>query len=96
MCDQLQEKLSKSFKVTGIPTLVFLDGKTGNLITVDGRSIVAEDPKGLDFPWTPKDVTELIPGPLLKDTKGEMTQWSELKEDVIGLYFSAHWVREEL
>ena len=96
MRDKLQEKLSKTFKVSGIPTLVFLDGNTGEMITKDGRTIIMEDPKGLDFPWVQKDITELIPGKLLKDTMESTIEWSELTEEVIGLYFSAHWVSDEL
>lgn len=51
-----------------------------------------EDPEGKDFPWTPKPISELIDGELV--TKGEKTAWSKLKEtvDVVGIYFSAHWV----
>jgi nucleoredoxin len=41
--------LSEKYGVRGIPTLVILDGKTGKLITTDGRGKVTQDPKG--FPW---------------------------------------------
>ena len=84
--------MSRKFKITGIPSLLFLSGDDGHLITNDGRSIVMEDPEGKEFPWTPKPISELIDGELV--TKGEKTAWSKLKEtvDVIGIYFSAHWV----
>ena len=37
--------LSKKFKVRGIPTLVILDGKTGETITLDGRDGVSSEPE---------------------------------------------------
>ena len=91
----LQNDLSKKFKVSGIPTLVFVDGMTGKLLTVDGRSIVVEDTEGKDFPWSPKKFTEVIPGDFV-DKEENKTIWDDIKADVIGLYFSAHWVRKWL
>ena len=90
----IQTELSKKFKVSGIPTLVFIDGKTGSLITVDGRSIVSDDQEGTGFPWKPKPFSEMISGKFVNKDKDETT-WEELKGKVIGFYFSAHWVREE-
>ena len=87
-----QANLSKKFKVSGIPTLVFLDGNTGKLITNDGRSVVMEDPTGKEFPWHPKSFTEIIHGELV-NTKGEKKSWSDIDAEVVGVYFSAHWVR---
>lgn len=88
-----QQKLSKKFKVQGIPTLVLVN-KEGKLITTDGRTIVMEDERGNDFPWTPKTFPEIIPGKLI-NKEGEEKEWdSDTAADVIGLYFSAHWVSE--
>ena len=70
---------------------MLLDGGTGSVLTTDGRSVVMEDPDGSEFPWRPKTFPETIPG-MLVDKDGVQTTWSALKEDVIGLYFSAHWV----
>ena len=84
--------MSKKFKVTGIPTLVFVDGKTGSLITADGRSIVGDDPEGTDFPWKPKPFTEVIKsGKFVNKDKEEKT-WDDFQGKTIFLYFSAHWV----
>lgn len=84
-------ELSKKFKVQGIPTLIFVDGKTGSLITGDGRSIIGDDKEGAQFPWKPKPFSEMISsGKFVNKDKGETT-WEELKGKVIGLYFSAHW-----
>ena len=84
--------MSKRFKVTGIPTLVFVNAENGALITTDGRSVVMDDPDGKEFPWTPKPVLELLSGVLKAPEKD--TTWEEVHKDVdyIGIYFSAHWV----
>lgn len=49
------------FQVRGIPHLVILDGYDGSVYTLDGRSKVAQDQYGLEFPWRPR-----TPGTLLK------------------------------
>lgn len=51
-----------------------------------------DDPEGKDFPWRPKRFAEIIPGKLVNN-KGETMEWSDVKAEVIGIYFSAHWVR---
>ncbi len=46
------EELEKKFKVDGIPTLVLLDGDSGDVICADAVNQIAdEDPKGENFPW---------------------------------------------
>jgi len=42
--------LSEKMGVRGIPHLAIVDAE-GNLISKTGRSMVEEDPKGLEFPW---------------------------------------------
>ena len=89
----LKTCLSKRFKVSGIPTLVILDGTTGEVITKDGREAVSEDPTGVNFPWKPPTFWEALGDTFLKGTDGETVEVEELKGEgkVIGLYFSAHW-----
>ncbi len=84
--------LSKKYQVSGIPTLIVLDGKTGKLITKDGRSIITDDPEGSDFPWSPKSLAEEMKDAELQSKDGK-TSWNDVKKNVVGLYFSAHWVR---
>jgi len=85
-------KLSKDFKVSGIPTLVFLEGQTGNICTKDGRSLILDDPEGLDFPWKPKTFGDIMSGCTLKDKDKEL-KWDGIDNDtIIGMYYSAHWV----
>lgn len=81
--------LSKKFKVSGIPTLVMLDTKTGKMISADGRSIVMDDKEGKEFPWAPKKFLDIIPGKLIgKDSE---KKWDDVEAEFIGVYFSAHW-----
>lgn len=88
-----QEKLSKKFKVSGIPTLIILDGKDGKVITKDARSKLLDDPNGEDFPWHNKGVADLMKNVKLVNNKQEEKPLEELKGKVTGFYFSAHWVR---
>ena len=87
-----QGKLSKKYSIEGIPTLVLLDGKTGKMITKDGRSIVMDDKEGKDFPWIPKKFPELMGDKPLLNKAGEEVKWASIEDEVVGLYFSAHWV----
>ena len=52
-----------------------------------------EDTEGKDFPWKPKKFSEVIAGELINRGK-EKSTWEDVKEDVIGLYFSAQWVKK--
>jgi len=89
---QAKAALSKKFKVSGIPTLVILDGKDGSTITTDGRSAVMEDPEGASFPWKPPTLWEAL-GEEVIDGEGESVDVADLRGagKVLGLYFSAHW-----
>jgi len=85
-------KLSKKFKVNGIPSLIILDGKTGETITTDGRSAVMEDLEGANFPWKPPSLWEAL-GDEVMNQEGEGVDVAELRGPgkVLGLYFSASW-----
>jgi len=90
----LKTKLSKKFKVQGIPTFVVLDGATGETITTDGRESVSEDPEGNNFPWKPPTFWEALGSDFLKTAGStETVDVEEVRSSnkVIGLYFSAHW-----
>lgn len=86
-----QNTLSRKYKVSGIPTLVLLEADTGKVITTDGRSIVAEDPEGANFPWKPKPLSELIGENFISGDKKEVGR-KAIEGKILGLYFSAHWV----
>jgi len=82
-------KLSKKFKVQGIPSFVILD-TDGSLITEDGREEVGSDMTGQNFPWKPKPLEELLAVDVLTKDGTEIPM-SSLDGKVIALYFSAHW-----
>ena len=88
----LKAKLSKKYKVQGIPSFVIVDAETGELCTTNGREGVSKGAAGLaSFPWKPKPFWEVLVGDVV-DNKGNTTSCESLKElDAIGIYFSAHW-----
>jgi len=51
-------QLQVGLGVNGLPTLILVD-KDGSVINRNGRSAVAADPAGADFPWRPKAVKNL-------------------------------------
>merc|ERR1719160_2448390 len=65
-----KNSLSKKYKVQGIPTLVILDGATGETITTDGREGVMEDPQGASFPWKPPSFWEALGTEFLQGLDG--------------------------
>lgn len=87
----LKAKLSKKFKVNGIPTLVVLD-EEGNTITSDGREALSEDPSGESFPWKPPTLEDAL-GEEVMQADGDAREVQEIRDevDVLALYFSAHW-----
>jgi len=89
----IKAKLSKKYKVQGIPSFVILDGETAETITRDGRSAVAEDPSGANFPWKPPTIWEALGEEVLDGVEGDSVPIAELREQskYLGLYFSAHW-----
>jgi len=86
---ELNDQLSELFGVDGIPTLVLLDNK-GKLLTDSAVGLVAGDPDGNGFPWTPKPVNilmqttaSMISGPaLIAFCQGD-TQAKSLAQDLI-------------
>ncbi len=49
---KIKEDLTKKFEITGIPTLLLLDGDSGDIIYKDARDkIQHKDPRGESFPW---------------------------------------------
>lgn len=88
-----QNKLTKKFRIQGIPRLVILDGETGKTITMDGFNHLMEDEKGCSFPWRRKPFYEMIKGKLVRGyVQEEMDALEVLKGTIVGLYFAANWV----
>jgi len=87
----IKEKLSKKFKVRGIPSLVLLDAETGKVITTDGRTALTKDSEGKDYPWKPKPALELIGDKLVKADGATVSTTEAIKDKYVLIYFSAHW-----
>merc|ERR1719152_193224 len=89
----IKNKLSKKYKVRGIPSFVILDGTTGETISTDGRSEVMDDPTGEKFPWKPPTFFEALGDEFLSGSDGDTKSIDEVRAEskYIGLYFSAHW-----
>lgn len=86
-----KDKLSKKFKVSGIPTLVILNDQ-GNVITKDGRGAVTDDAFIEKFPWTPPTLEEVLGNKFVDHDGNDVTLASLTSAGKnIGLYFSAHW-----
>uniref|UniRef100_A0A8C2XPH4 Thioredoxin-like fold domain-containing protein n=1 Tax=Cyclopterus lumpus TaxID=8103 RepID=A0A8C2XPH4_CYCLU len=84
-------KLWNKYKVTSIPSLVFVDATTGKVVCRNGLLVVRDDPKGLEFPWGPKPFAEVVAGPLLRNNR-QTADSSSLEGHYVGVYFSAHWL----
>ena len=85
--------LSKAFKVNGIPTLVLLDGATGDLITAEARGEVSGDPEASRFPWRPRSFDEILaslPPLATKGGQGATVTVADIEAPLL-FYFSAHW-----
>jgi nucleoredoxin len=46
-----KQAISNQYGVTGIPTLVLLDARSGGCISQNARMNVVQDPSGSGFPW---------------------------------------------
>ncbi|XP_059722253.1 nucleoredoxin [Haemorhous mexicanus] len=83
-------KLWNKYRVSNIPSLIFIDACTGKVVCRNGLLVIRDDPEGLEFPWGPKPFSEVVAGPLLRNN-GETLDSSALEGSHIGVYFSAHW-----
>ncbi|XP_023386304.1 nucleoredoxin isoform X3 [Pteropus vampyrus] len=88
--DPLKLKLWNKYRISNIPSLIFLDATTGKVVCRNGLLVIRDDPEGLEFPWGPKPFREVIAGPLLRNN-GQSLESSSLEGSHVGVYFSAHW-----
>ncbi|XP_030747413.1 nucleoredoxin-like [Sitophilus oryzae] len=97
----LKTRLSRRYRIkSGVPTLVLLD-KDGATISVSAQEKLLEDPNGINFPWRPRPVDEVLKDVVLQPggtyfqehPKGiqKDLQYRDLSEGVRGFYFSANW-----
>lgn len=84
----IKEKLSSKYSVRGIPSLVLVDGQTGELITKKGRNVVTTTPEA--FPWKPPTLRDMLSGDDFM-TSGSDERSALTHAGPTLLYFSAHW-----
>ncbi|XP_071673222.1 nucleoredoxin isoform X2 [Patagioenas fasciata] len=85
-----QLKLWNKYRVSNVPSLIFIDATTGKVVCRNGLLVIRDDPEGLEFPWGPKPFSEVVAGPLLRNN-GQTLDSSALEGSHVGVYFSAHW-----
>ncbi|XP_019347473.1 nucleoredoxin isoform X1 [Alligator mississippiensis] len=83
-------KLWNKYRVSNIPSLIFIDAATGKVVCRNGLLVIRDDPEGLEFPWGPKPFSEVVAGPLLRNN-GQSVDSASLEGSHVGVYFSAHW-----
>ncbi|XP_043855662.1 nucleoredoxin [Dromiciops gliroides] len=83
-------KLWNKYRISNIPSLIFVDATTGKVVCRNGLLVIRDDPEGLEFPWGPKPFSEVIAGSLLRNN-GQSLDSSCLEGSHVGVYFSAHW-----
>ncbi|XP_043910248.1 nucleoredoxin isoform X1 [Protopterus annectens] len=83
-------KLWNRYRISNIPSLVFIDTATGKIVCRNGLLVIRDDPEGLEFPWGPIPFYEVIAGSLLQ-SNGQLQDSSILEGSYVGVYFSAHW-----
>ena len=83
----LQAKLSRKYGITEIPTLVMLNAKNGQLVTLDGKLLILEDPAGNRFPWRELD---FLGKANYTNWSNDIITWGSITEraDVLGVFFS--------
>ena len=92
-----KKSITEQYLVSGIPTLIFIDSKTGKVNTKEGRQIVTEDREATGFPWVPTPIppSDFISSFLtdcILDKEGNTYNPEEvIKGKTVSLFFSAHW-----
>eukprot|EP00281_Chroomonas_sp_CCMP1168_P022656 CAMPEP_0206235690 /NCGR_PEP_ID=MMETSP0047_2-20121206/13292_1 /ASSEMBLY_ACC=CAM_ASM_000192 /TAXON_ID=195065 /ORGANISM="Chroomonas mesostigmatica_cf, Strain CCMP1168" /LENGTH=410 /DNA_ID=CAMNT_0053659927 /DNA_START=64 /DNA_END=1296 /DNA_ORIENTATION=- len=88
---ELKGRLSKKFRVAGIPMLLLIDGTTGKVISKDGRAAISKDPMAAKFPWTPPTIQSAMGPTFVKSDGSEVDAKAALSGKHTAIYFSASW-----
>lgn len=70
--EKVAQVLATKYKMKGIPHLVILDGNDASVYTLDGRTMVAKDKYGLEFPWVPRTLFNALPAPVKRYIKNQI------------------------
>lgn len=83
------EVLAEKYGVQAIPHLVVLD-QCGKVLLSDGVKAINRDPTGIDFPWRPKLIKDLLPT-FAQRKDNSMSPKPCLVDKYILLFFAASW-----
>jgi len=88
----VKARLSGQYKVQGIPTLVTVDAKTGEVITTKGREGVSGNPSG--WPFRPRALSDVVEKSNVVKAGASRSLAAAIAEedlDHVLFYFSASW-----
>ncbi|GMR41825.1 hypothetical protein PMAYCL1PPCAC_12020, partial [Pristionchus mayeri] len=89
---RIRSRLLRSLSVETNPSIVVVECSSRGVVTTDGRRLLAEDPKGNDFPWPTPDVTTVLNHEnLVRWEDGKVRKTSGEKAKVRALLFGAVW-----
>ncbi|KAI6655170.1 Nucleoredoxin [Oopsacas minuta] len=88
-----KKEIAENFQVKNIPTLIFLDAKTGDIHTKDGRQIVNKDKDAIEFPWlpAPDSISSFFNDPIVDNQGNTFLPDEVINGKSVSLFFSAHW-----
>ena len=92
-----KKTLTDQYKITGIPSLLFIDSQTGKITSREGRRIVMDDKEATGFPWIPTPVhpsefvTSFLTETLIDKDGNTYNSEDTVKGKHVALYFSALW-----
>lgn len=84
----------------GIPHLVILDGDDATVITLDGRTAIAKDQYGLEYPWRARTLMNFLPKPLKRLVKAQLAKVGTSLQNLLQGFIQgiapgkvAHWLK---
>ena len=83
-------RVTTLYKVDRIPSLIAID-RGGCLITNDAVTRVSCDPKGLNFPWRPRTLVDLLPEYYLHSQGNGRSPTRELDDKYLLIYAGGQW-----
>ncbi|XP_074662410.1 nucleoredoxin-like [Tubulanus polymorphus] len=91
-----QRAIQEKFSVTKVPSLVLVDGITGETICEDAKDKIIDDPNGNEFPWKPKRVKTILETAKICQTfkcDEVAVPFSAITGKIVCLFFSAHFYK---
>jgi len=102
---EIQEYLIRKFGVVEASTIILMDAISGNVINFQGNKHILKDPKGVEFPWKQRSVSQILDHDQLmtckayketgsvESTSNHLLPPTRIKGIIKGFFFAAFWVR---